>query len=177
MKTITSYSGTMYRTIPATSATPLATEYSVTTGGRWNAKGSYEVLYTFTSPSTARNFLITKAAETGLTLDDLQPSKQQDLIILNGTYGNVADLTLEEGLGEVGLPSTYPIGYINMSAYSVTQPIGSTLHDAGHSSILSRSASSTSWQGSMKNWAELTIFVDNAPLPDVVERVPHKDWL
>jgi RES domain len=177
MQNTTAYSGTMYRTIPATSTTPLATQYSVTTGGRWNAKGSYEVLYTFTSPNTARNFLTTKAAQAGLSLDDLQPSRQQDLVILNGTYGNVADLTTDEGLEEVGLPSSYPIGFMDMNAYSVTQPIGATLHDTGHSSILTRSASATNWEGPMKNWAEFMILVDNAPLPEMVERIPHKDWL
>ncbi len=106
----------MYRTIPATSTTPLATQYTVSAGGRWNAKGSIEVLYTFTNAQTARNFLTTKAAQSGLSLDDLQPNRRQDLIILNGTYGNVANLTVDEGLKEVGLPSDYPNGY--MEAYS-----------------------------------------------------------
>src|SRR6266536_517541 len=145
METTTTYSATMYRCIPSSSNTPLATQYSVTTGGRWNAQGTYEVLYTFLSPEIARTWIITKYANAGLSVNDLQPTKLQDLIILNGTYNNVANLTVDEGFEEVGLSPTYPVGYMDMSAYSVTQPIGATLHDMGHSSILSRSASASTW--------------------------------
>lgn len=116
-------------------------------------------------------------ANSGLSVNDLQPTKLPDLVVLNGTYSNVANLTVDEGLAEVGLPTEYPICYIDITAYSVTQPIGATLHDAGHSSIFTRSASASSWCGPTTNWAELAIFVDNAPAPKIVERISHKDWL
>jgi len=167
----------MYRCIPSSSEVPLTTEYSVRNGGRWNPEGSFPVLYTFLSPETARQWVTTSYAQAGLTFSAVQPERLPDLMILNGTYENVADLTVDAGLTEVGLPTSYPVGYFESTAWSVTQPIGTTIYTEGHSSVLVRSASASSWDGSTQNWAELVIFVDQAQTPEVVERVPYKDWI
>ena len=167
----------VFRCIPSSSTTPLSTGYAAATGGRWNPQETYSALYTFLSQDTARNWVTTTYADRGLSLNEMQSDRLPDLMVLNGTYHDIADLTLDEGLEEVGLPATYPIGYLTADSYSVTQPIGTTIYGAGHSSILTRSASASSWDGPIQNWAELVIFTDNAPSPEIVERVSSKDWL
>jgi len=146
-------------------------------GGRWNPEGSFPALYTFLNLETAQKWATTSYAQAGLAFGTMQPERLPDLMILSGTYENVADLTVDAGLTEVGLPSSYPVGYLNSTAWSVTQPIGATIYSEGHTSILVRSASASSWDGPTQNWAELVVFMDQAQTPEMVERVPYKDWI
>jgi RES domain-containing protein len=176
MKTTTSYNGTLFRCIPNASTAPLSSQYSVSSGGRWNAQGTYPVLYTFLSQGTARDWLSISYANAGVSPADLEPSRLPDLVVLDGSYDNVANLTTEEGLTEVGLPSTYPVGYTTTAAWSVTQPVGANICSQGHTAILTCSASASSWDGPLENWAELAIFTDNAPAPRLVDRLPYDDW-
>jgi RES domain-containing protein len=175
VQTTTTYSGTGYRCIPSSSSTPLATEYSVTYGGRWNSPGSYPVMYTFLSPQLARQWVSTNLSP--YTVDEVQPERLPDLLVLELELDNMADLASTTGLEEVGLPSTYPIGYTTTSAWTVTQTVGATIHDAGHTSILTRSATATQWTGQVETWAEIAIFTDQAPKPALTERIPYGDWL
>ena len=106
-----------------------------------------------------------------------QPERLPDLLVLELELDNMADLASTTGLEEVGLPSTYPIGYTTTSAWTVTQTVGATIHDAGHTSILTRSATATQWTGQVETWAEIAIFTDQAPKPALTERIPYGDWL
>ena len=106
-----------------------------------------------------------------------QPERLPDLLVLELELDNIADLARTIGLEEVGLPSTYPVGYTTTSAWTVTQTVGATIHDAGHTSILTRSATATQWTGQVETWAEIAIFTDQAPKPTLTERIPYGDWL
>lgn len=177
MQATTSFLGTVFRCIPSSSTTPLSSSYSVTYGGRWNASGTYPVLYTFLSQNLAATWYYNTLTSAGLTINEVQPEQLPDLIVLNCDLSNVADLTTDEGLSEVGLPAEYPEGFRGQEAWVTTQPIGATVYHSGHTSILTRSASAPSWEGSMVNWAELAIFADHAPEPELVDRINHEDWL
>ena len=175
MQTATTYSGTVYRCIPNSSITPLSTEYSVTYGGRWNAAGSYPMMYTFLSTQVARQWV--SARLSPYSLDEVQSDILPDLLVLNVDLDNVADLAGTEGLQEVGLPSTYPQGYMGSSAWTVTQSVGAVIYQAGHTSILTRSTSATEWSGQVEAWAEVAVFADQAPKPEVTDRISPGDWL
>ncbi len=174
MQTTTSYSGTVYRCIPSSSNTPLSAEYSVTYGGRWNAAGTYPVMYTFLSPQLARQWVATTMSPYGP--HEVEPENLPDLLVLDWELDNVADLTCTAGLNEAGLPSTYPQGFTGTSNWTVTQSVGATIHSAGHTSVLTRSASATEWSGQVETYAEIAVFTDQAPSPTLSKRIPCGDW-
>lgn len=176
MQTITTYSGTVYRCIPSPSTTPLSTEYSVTYGGRWNAAGSYPVMYTFLSEQLARQWWLGNSMPP-FPVKERQPELLPDLLVLDWELDNVADLTCTAGLEEVGLPSTYPVGYTGQTSWTVTQSVGATVNASGHTGILTRSASTTEWSGRVESWAEIAVFTDQAPSPTLTKRIPSGDWL
>jgi hypothetical protein len=132
-------------------------------------------MYTFLSTQLARQWV--SAAFAPYTLEEVQPENLPDLLVLDLELDNVADLTSNAGLEEVGLPSTYPVGYTTVSAWTVTQTVGATIHDEGHTSILTRSATATEWSGQVEAWAEIAVFTDQAPKSTLTERVPYGDWL
>jgi len=175
VQTTTTYSGAAFRCIPSSSTTPLSTDYSVAYGGRWNAAGTYPTMYTFLSTQLAQQWV--SANLSPYSLDEVQPERLPDLLVLDLELDNVADLTGNAGLGEVGLPRTYPAGYAGTSAWTVTQSVGAIIHDAGHTSVLTRSATASEWSGQVEAWAEIAIFTDHAPKPTFTERIPAGDWL
>jgi hypothetical protein len=113
----------------------------------------------------------------GLTLNEVAPERLPDLVVIDCDLPNVADLTEPSGLAEMGLPDSYPEGFRATTAYAVTQPIGVTIHTAGHTSILARSASAVDFSRPIPDWAELAIFTDQAPSPEMIDRLSWKAWL
>ena len=132
-------------------------------------------MYMFLSPQLARQWVYANLSP--FSFDEVQPDRLPDLLILDLELDNMADITSNAGLEEVGLPATYPAGYTTSSAWTVTQTVGATIHDAGHTSILTRSATATEWSGQVEAWAEIAIFTDQAPKPTLTERIPYGDWL
>jgi hypothetical protein len=108
--------------------------------------------------------------------NEVEPENLPDLLILDWELDNVADLTCTAGLNEVGLPSTYPQGFTGTSSWTVTQSAGATIHNAGHTSILTRSATATEWSGQVETYAEIAVFTDQAPSPTLSKRIPFGDW-
>src|SRR5712691_5273972 len=100
MQNKTVLKGTVYRCIPNSSDAPLSTEYTVRDGGRWNAPGAHPVMYTFLSQTLARSWVEASLASVALTLNDAQPDKLPDLLLLECELENVANLTTNEGLME-----------------------------------------------------------------------------
>lgn len=133
------------------------------------------MMYTFLSEQLARQWV--SATLSPYSLTEVQPESLPDLLVLDLELDNVADLAGNAGLGEVGLPSTYPEGYTGSSGWTVTQSVGAIIHEAGHTSILTRSASATEWSGQVEAWAEIAVFTDQAPKPKLTERIPSGDWL
>jgi hypothetical protein len=133
------------------------------------------MIYTFLSTQAARQWV--SATLSPYSLDEVQPEILPDLMVLNVNLDDVADLTGTVGLQEVGLPSTYPQGYMGSSAWTVTQSVGAAIYQAGHTSILTRSTSATEWSGQVEAWGEVAVFADQAPKPEIADRISPGDWL
>jgi hypothetical protein len=171
----TTYSGTLFRVIPNGASDPLATNFALTGGGRWNPPNSFEVFYTFTNQSLAREYAESQLAAGVLTLEEAEPEALPDLLVLRGEYPRLVDAASDEGLQALNLPITYPIGFTG--TWAATQPIGLALFTAGNAGLVTRSASASSWAGPVSNWGEVCIFVGKAPLPTLVDRLSFREWL
>jgi hypothetical protein len=138
---ITPLNTTTVRCIPSYSTEPLAIAQTVESPGRWNT-AAFPVLYTFVDAPLARAWAGYHIASNGLTLEDLPPEYQSDLVILNCSLANVVNLTTAEALEEAGLSNVYPDGY-GTDTYPETQLIAERLRVMGHDALLVRSASAT----------------------------------
>src|SRR5438309_12016293 len=136
--------GTIYRTIPHHSKTPLSSNYSYEQGARWNAPGTLPVLYTSGSVAGARAYVIWEEAFSGLPLDDWAVENQPDLLVLS-IEASFADLASDSGLKYYGLPATYPVGYLGSEMWTATQPIGAAIAAAGWPGLVTRSATMSDW--------------------------------
>ena len=167
-------SGTLYRAIPHSSDAPLASNYSLAQGGRWNPAASFPVIYTGASQQVVRSYLDWRATFYGVPLCDYQPEDLPDLVVMSFT-GTVADVATDSGLVHYGLPVEYPVGY-PAGQHAATQPIGLSIFKAGFCGIVTRSATVTSWNDPIHRWAEVAIFATQSPQPQVLERIPFADW-
>jgi RES domain-containing protein len=166
--------GYVFRAIPHSSQDPLSTAFSYAAGGRWNAAGTAAVLYTAGTIATARAFVNWQASYYGWDWSDRPPEEQPDLLVLqvNGSY---ADVATNSGLAFYNLPSTYPVGYLAPETWSITQPIGEVIYNAGWPGLVTRSASLDDWSGQISQWAELVLFPERGS-PLVVDRITYLDW-
>lgn len=167
--------GTLFRTVPHSSQTPLSSQFAYNLGGRWNPPGSFPVLYTSASVAGVRAFVDWQSDYYGIQWADRAPEDQPDLLVLT-IEGSFADVATESGLTFYGLPKTYPIGYQGAEAWTITQPIGASIYAAGWPGLVTRSATLSSWSGPMQEWAEVAIFADKAPTPQLVGRFAYDDW-
>jgi RES domain-containing protein len=168
------FTGTLYRCIPHSSQTPLSTQFAFLAGGRWNSAGSFAVLYTCASVQVARSFVDSKARMYGIPWDDRSEEDQPDLLVLN-TNATLADVATATGLATYGLPDTYPAGYPE-SSYPTTQAIGQTIFNTAAAGLVTRSATLNTWVGQMALWAEVAIFTDHSPSPQVTDRIAYAEW-
>jgi hypothetical protein len=169
------YTGIVYRAIPHYSDEPLSARYS-SGGGRWNAAGTNLMFYTFTNIETAQLFLTNQAYTEGFEWEAVEPSKQRDLVVMEITAANLADLATSSGLAQFGLPSNYPVGFERDASWSYTQPIGARVYAAPYAGLVTRSASWTQWTGPITDWAEIGVFPDRIPTPVLLDRIPFDRW-
>ncbi len=167
--------GTLFRAIPHGSQTPLSSQYAYQYGGRWNAPGSYPVMYTSASVAGVRAYVDWQASYYGVNLADWAPEDQPDLLVLS-IQGSYADVATTSGLTFYGLPTTYPVGYLGQEAWTITQPIGAFIYAEGWPGLVTRSATASSWSGLIYQWAELALFTERAPLPVPVDRLDYRAW-
>ncbi|SRR6266851_193358 len=167
--------GTVFRAIPHGSATPLSSQYAYEYGGRWNAAGSYPVLYTSSSVAGARAYVDWQASYYGVNLADWAPEDQPDLLVIS-IEGSYADIATNPGLTFYGLPTTYPVGYLGQEAWTITQPIGAFIYAEGWAGLVTRSATAASWSGSMDQWAEVALFTERAASPVLIDRLDYRAW-
>jgi hypothetical protein len=120
---------------------PLDTNYSKAAGGRWNAPGSYGVLYLNASERMARLQAEHKLAGQPYGIEDLDPAAQHDLVEVDVVETDALDLVSASGLAAVRLPATYPLdargGPI---AHARCRPIGQAAYDEPLPAIAYRSA-------------------------------------
>jgi hypothetical protein len=167
--------GTMFRTIPHSSQTPLSADFNYNLGSRWNEPGTYPVLYMSASVAAARAYVEWQSDYFGLLWADMAPEDQPDLLVLT-IEASCADVASDSGLTFYGLPKTYPIGYLGPEAWTITRPIGASIYEAGWPGLVTRSATLTSWSGPMSEWAEVALFTEKAPAPLLVDRLAYRDW-
>lgn len=105
-------------------------------GGRWNAPGSFPVLYLNADIETAKMNAQRVYEGEAFGLYDLNPTMRPHLQLVDVAACSPVDAVTDEGLTELGLPTTYPTGV----GHDVCQPIGRDVQSAGHCGIACRSA-------------------------------------
>ena len=173
----TDFAGNLFRCIPHWSVEPLSAAPSQQFGGRWNAPGTFPVLYTFMSRTLARTWVDGHLARGGVTLNEAQPEALPDLLVLVCNLNGIADLASDSGLQSVGLPPQYPKGFETEAAYPTTQHVGMQLYQVNVPGVLARSATAMRWDGPVMNGSEIAIFVDYTASPVLVERISSAEWL
>jgi RES domain-containing protein len=153
---------------------PLDTSYSKRRGGRWNAPGSFGVLYLNASDPTARLQVHHKLAGHPYAIEDLDPTEQHDLVEVHVTEADVLDCASDQGLQAVGLPASYPLDDdARPVPHEDCQPVGAAAYLEPLSGIACRSAAA----GAAQPDEELAVF-DRAVTHAVTQtgRRPFSDW-
>ena len=123
---------------------PLDTDLSFATGGRWNASGTFPVLYLNETLGAARANVSMRFAEQrglGITLDMLDPWGLPVLVEVLVSPGTAVDLTSDGGLAGVGLPMSYPLDASEEQVdHACCRPVGAAAHVAQHQGIRARCA-------------------------------------
>jgi hypothetical protein len=156
-------------------ADPLDTSFSKAKGGRWNAAGSYGVLYLNNGEPMARAQVAHKLAGQPFTVEDLDPDEQHDLIEVNVADSTVLDCVTDDGLTAAGLPVSYPKdpAGVEVPHDPDCHTVGAAAHADGQDGIACRSAA----DGTTPDDEELALF-DHAATAKVtmIARRPFRDW-
>lgn len=155
-------------------ADPLDTSYSKRVGGRWNAPGSYGVLYLNTTAQIARLQVEHKLAGQPYDIEDLDPGVQHDLVEVDVAKTDALDLVSAAGLAAVGLPASYPLDALGHPiGHPQCHPIGQAAYDDPLPAIACRSAAT----GAGADDEELAVFDRNTgALATQTGRRPFSDW-
>jgi len=116
--------GTVFRYIPHGGDDPMDGTYSMKEGKRWNAKGSFPVVYTNCSLEVAIANLWHQFEDEAGAPWDVAEEKQADLFEIPLSQPGLIDVVSPEGIAGIGLPATYPMGV----SWRTTQRIGARLH-------------------------------------------------
>ena len=151
---------------------PLDPGYAATFGGRWNPPGSFATLYLNEDLHTARAQVIALLAGSPVEPDDLDDGFDLVMATLPRSQ-EVANAHDDEGLGELGLPETYP-RYRNGRPvrHDVCQPIGRAVHGAGLRGVRARSAVTADGSGLEVAWFPAR----PSSRATLVSRLPYRDW-
>jgi hypothetical protein len=145
---------------------PLDTGYARERGGRWNAPGTYGVLYLNGSPAVARAQARHKLAGQPFGIEDLDESEQHDLVDVDVPEGDHLDCVTDAGLEAVGLPVTYP----RAVGHAECRPVGAAARDAGRPGVACRSAAAPA------AGEELAVFDTAAAAVVMTGRRAFADW-
>nr|WP_246345305.1 RES family NAD+ phosphorylase [Conexibacter arvalis] len=153
-------------------ADPLDTSWSRRAGGRWNARGSYGVLYLNGSDELARLQVAHKLAGQPFGVEDLDPSEQHDLVRVDVADREARDCVTADGLAAVGLPASYPRDHAgDLVGHERCQPLGADARDDGLAGVLCRSAA-----GRGRHDHELALFDSAIDAVTQGERLPFDRW-
>jgi RES domain-containing protein len=163
-------SGRHFRVCDPTWEDPLDTTFSSRAGGRWNAPGSYGVLYlNATIMVAAANARHNYEGEIA-TLFDLRPNERPDIQLVNVHHAAFVDAVTPAGIRALRLPKGFPFGV----PWPPCQRIGARAYAARESGIATRSnadATATSFVGE-----ELAIFDTAIRLVSRQERLSFDQW-
>lgn len=155
---------------------PLDGAVSIARGGRWNAQGSFAVVYLQADLDTARANarLLVEEAIQGMpfVFDDLDPRGLPVLIEVHLPSGDILDGRTHAGLQAAGLPTTYPRSEAgDPLPWQDCQRVAARAHRAGVSRIAYRSAAYAAGGGEVA-WLE----DHGGPLAASGPVRPFEDW-
>jgi hypothetical protein len=123
---------------------PLSAEHARRRGGRWNPPGSFGVIYLNDSVALARAQVRRRLEPRGMRPEDLDPEAGPILVHTRVPNDEYVDAISDEGLGELGLPQTYPVDRRGTTVpHGPCQAIGQAAWDDGEPGIACRSAATT----------------------------------
>jgi len=158
--------GRYFRVVEPDWIDPLDGSFARDRGGRWNARGSFAVVYLDRTIAAAAAYVRHKHRGKPWQVEHLDPGP--DLVETDVPEGDFVDIVTGAGIGAAGLPEIYPDG----ADWAMCAPIGQQAFDAGHPGIACRSASWSAPAGA----EELAWFQrDGANLPLVARRA-FEDW-
>lgn len=133
--------GTYNRLAEPSWVDPLDTGYSKQWGGRWNAPGSFGVLYLNSDLRMARLQVRHKLGGQPYGVEDLDEAGQHDLVSVDVAEREWLDCITDTGLEAVGLPVSYPRHANGWLVRNETcQPVGRAAYDGARPGIACRSA-------------------------------------
>jgi hypothetical protein len=151
---------------------PLSGEVAKARGGRWNAPGSFPVVYLNGDERVARANLLQRFAGLPYGPEDLEPSAAPVLVSAGVPEDDFVDVVSEAGCVAAGLPATYPVDAdVSPVPHEVCQPVGQAAWDAGLPGIACRSAAPAAPPGG----EELARFGRGEPLTPLEVR-RFLDW-
>lgn len=137
----TEIGGTYLRVADANWTDPLDSSFAQASGGRWNAPGAHPVLYLNADERTARANVRAKYEGLPYGPEDLDPADAPHLLDVVVPQGDACELRTDGGLGQLALPATYPrTADGSFVPWTVCQPIGAQVYEAGLDGIACRSA-------------------------------------
>lgn len=153
---------------------PLDTGYSKQRGGRWNAPGSFGVLYLNRDLRMARLQVQHKLRGQPYGVEDLDEDEQHDLVSVEVGEREWLDCIAAAGLEAVGLPPTYPRHANGRPVrHETCRPIGQAGLDDGLPGSACRSAA----RGATSSDEELAVFDrDVGPEVRITDRQPFAEW-
>ncbi len=133
--------GTYFRVAEPGWDDPLDGAYSMTAGGRWNAPGSFPVVYLNREQPTARANVDRLFRGAPYTVLDMRPEMRPVLIRTTVPEGAFVDAVTADGLDALGLPTTYPLDDQGEPVpRAACQPIGAMLWNADERGVACPSA-------------------------------------
>jgi len=151
---------------------PLSGEFAKARGGRWNAPGSFPVVYLNGDERVARANVLQRFAGLPYGPEDLEPSAAPVLVSASVPEDEFVDVVGDAGCAAVGLPPTYPVDEDGAPVpHEVCQHVGQAAWAAGLPGVACRSAAPAAPPGG----EELARFGRGEPLTLLeVRRFP--DW-
>lgn len=152
---------------------PLDGSYAKAKGGRWNAPGSYDVVYLSADRPTARLNVARLLAGHPYGPEDLDDTETFILIATDVPQGEYADIVTDAGCTASGLPTSYPLDAAgDPVSHDVCQPVGQAVHDQGLPGVACRSAA----LGASMDHEELAFFPRDGQRLTEQARWAFGDW-
>jgi RES domain-containing protein len=153
---------------------PLDTSFSKQHGGRWNAPGSYGVLYLNMTEQMARIQVEHKLAGHPYDIEDLDPAAQHDLVEVDVAETDALDLVSDDGLQAVGLPVSYPLDADGQPVgHEQCYPVGQAAYDEPLPAIVCRPAAAGA---ALAAEQELAVFDRDVDIVTQTGRRRFADW-
>jgi hypothetical protein len=130
---------------------PLDPSYAQRRGGRWNPPGSFPTLYLNENLATARAQITHMLQGSPVDPEDLDAPYVLVTVSLPRSQ-IAADAVTDDGLGSLGLPSTYPVLDDALVSHDKCQPIGAAVKLAGLRGIHTRSVATRDGSGRELAW-------------------------